>query len=428
MTDEPLGVGSPMPYLVEVALLLTDTGRSFDPSPQEIEIGAIRFQGWQIHPITAVPTEFAANDIYVVKINADLTLSPTMGAPPWFEFGFEFESNRVFVADVVPRAVNGPEPAGRYAVTQSLAFTSDVDRAMGTVRAENIIMNNLPLPAVVPTIQTFGIGSPAVRWRHRSITPAGVPVGSHTGWLILLVPAGLREVDVRAVAAYGFPSYEVMGFAPQGKPSTFTIQLPIGTRPAAKAASGPDEIRLGFTVDIVGYSDRTAPRQREIQQRLSWLMHETMVAAGVPPAQADIQSSGDGMNVVLPAHVPDLGTFPRKMIEFANRLRTDNEAHSDRIRVRMAADVGPVGPAALGHAGPTVVRFCRLVDSDQLRDAVTRNPGADLVVAVSDWLYENLIRPGYSAIDERAFTREQVVAKRYQAVAWLWTSPGSTGQ
>jgi hypothetical protein len=411
--------------LAESTLLLADTGsRSVDPSPQEIEIGAIQFQGWQIHPVTAVPlpSKFAAHDAYVVKVNADLRLSPTVAAPRWVEFGFEFD-NGVFVADMVPRAVNRPAPASRYAVTRSLAFTPDIDLGAGTVQAESIIVNNLALPALEPNIQALGIGSPAVRWRHRSVTSAGVPVGSHTGWLILLVPAGLREVKALAVAAYAPSPYEETGFAPQGKPSIFIVQLPVGTRSAVSVASGSVGIRLGFAVDIVDYSDRSAPRQREAQLRLNRLMRDTMIAAGVPLGQADIQPTGDGMNVVLPADAGYVVTFPRIMTEFADRLRTDNEGHSDRVRVRMAADIGPVDSAALGFSGPTVIRFCRLVDSDQLRDTTKRNPGADLVVAVSDWLYENLIRPGYSDLHKHAFTRELVVAKRYQAVAWLWASP-----
>lgn len=409
-----------MSCLAETTLLLADTGsRGFDSSAQDIQIGAILFQGWQIHPVTAVPADYSAHDVYVVKINADLTLSPTVAAPPWIEFGFEFDDGGVFVADLVPRRVNTTEPARRYAVTRSLAFTPETDPAAGLAQPERTIMNNLPLPILEPTIQALGIGSPSVRWRYRSA--GGVSVGSHTGWLILLVPTGLCEVQVRAVAEYAFPSYADMGFEPRGKPSRFTVRLPIGSGSTTRAGSDP--VRLGFAVDIVGYSDRLAAQQREAQGRLKLLMHEAMAAAEVPSNEVVIQPTGDGMNIILPL---DVVTFPRIMTETGDRLRADNNKHSDRIRIRVAADVGPVGPGELGFSGPTVVRFCRLVDSNQLREFAERNPEADVVVAISDWIYENSVRPGYSGLDEHSFTRELVVKKGYQAPAWLWTSAGST--
>lgn len=420
-------------YVTDVALVLSDTdSRAVDTAPQQIEIGAVRFRAWQIHPVPALPADFPAHDAYVIKVNADLVLAPSGSGPCWLEFGFDFKNNGVVVVDMVPRAVSGPEPASGYAVTRNLAFIPQCGPATPAARPESIIMDNLPLPPVQPTIQAFGIGGSSVWWRHQSPTPAGVPVGSYAGWLILLTPAGLREVTVHAGATYHATRYQETAGAPAGTPSSFTVQLPAGpparTTTRTTTITQPElaKIRLGFAVDIIGWSDRPAVRQWQAQQRLRQVIRAAVEAAGVTFGHAEVQPTGDGMNVVLPAGVIDVATLPRIMTEVADRLGTDNADHIDRIRVRMAADTGAVSSAPLGFAGPTVVRFCRAVNSDQLREFASRNPAADLVVAISDWIYDNFIRPGYSDLDERAFTREQVVAKGYQAMAWLWASPRTT--
>ncbi|WP_432073877.1 hypothetical protein [Streptomyces wuyuanensis] len=434
--------------MAEVELVLVDdTSRSFDTAPQEVDMGAVKFQGWQIHAVTPVPTDFRGHDVYVVKVNTDLVLRPSASPPRWTEFGFAFEDSGVYVADMVPRTVSLPEPTRSYAVTRHLAFIADPDTSLA-VRSGDVVMNGLVVPALTPTVETLGIGSTTVLWRHKG-DAEGVPVGSRSGWLVLLVPSGLRELKVQSIAAYALTPYEEMGFSPKGRPASFVVQLPLGRVPEPHSASAEDsgrrQIRLGFALDIEGYSARTGPRQSEVQDRLARLVHQVLHEAGVPDERTDVQPTGDGMNVVLPADMDCIDLLPRLMRGMAGRLARDNSLHADRIRCRMACDIGPVSRSALGFSGPTVVRFCRLVDSRQLREALESNEEADLIVAVSDWLYENVFRPGYATADhsprddhafrdgrqgypgeglfgDTAFAQVLAVAKGYQATAWLWSA------
>lgn len=435
-----------MDHVAEVELVLVDdSSRSFDTAPQKVDIGAVKFQGWQIHAVTPVPADFRDHDVYVIKVNTDLALRPSSSPPQWMEFGFTFEDSGVYVADMVPKAVGLPEPARRYAVTRHLAFIANPDATSRTGCSGDMVMNDLVVPALTPTIEALGIGSTSVRWRHTGDTH-GVPIGSRSGWLLLLVPSGLRELKVRSDAAYALTPFQDMGFSPKGRPAAFVVQLPLGRppepRPASADVTGRRQIRLGFALDVEGYSTRSGPRQNEVQDRVAQLVRQVLHEAGVPDERTDVQPTGDGMNVVLPAEMDCVDLLPRLMTGVAGHLARDNSGHADRIRCRMACDIGPVARSALGFSGPTVVRFCRLVDGRQLRDALENNEKADLVVAVSDWLYENVFRPGYATadrgplddralrdgtpgegpFDEEAFTQVLAVAKGYQATAWLWSA------
>jgi hypothetical protein len=103
-----------------------------------------------------------------------------------------------------------------------------------------------------------------------------------------------------------------------------------------------------------------------------------------------------------------------------NRLGQDNRRYHDRLRLRMAAAVGPFRRAALGYADSTIIEFCRLVDSPPLREAMDRHPDADLAVLLSDVLHRFTVRDGESGFDPTDFTPIQVNVKTFHDNAWLW--------
>lgn len=193
-----------------------------------------------------------------------------------------------------------------------------------------------------------------------------------------------------------------------------------GQRPAPAVVPRDHRIRLAFSVDVMGYSARPVAYQDQVQRRLAVLVHQLLDDARADLEGTDIQPVGDGMNVVLPADMECIEALPRLMTGAARLLSQDNRAYKDRLRLRMAWDIGPVSRAALGFTGPLLVRLSRLVDCEQLRTAAELT-GSDLMVAVSDWLYENVFRPGYTDVHADDFTRISAVSKDYQASAWLWT-------
>jgi CASPASE and TPR Repeat-associated protein len=191
---------------------------------------------------------------------------------------------------------------------------------------------------------------------------------------------------------------------------------------ATADAPGGQAIRMGFGLDIVGYSQRSSPLKEDAQRRLAELVRAALADVDVAPDETDHQGTGDGMNVFLPQRVEVHRVLPRLLTSCRERLAADNQRFRDRLRVRMAVGVGPVGLAALGFGGRTVVEVSRLVDSDVLREAAAGHPDADLVILVSDQLYQWVFGEGYAGPDATRFARVSASAKDFSATAWLWVA------
>jgi hypothetical protein len=69
------------------------------------------------------------------------------------------------------------------------------------------------------------------------------------------------------------------------------------------------------------------------------------------------------MVVFLPAELEVHRALARLIRSAAETITEDNRRYRDRMRVRMAVVIGPLGPAAIGFSGATVVEAGRLVDS-----------------------------------------------------------------
>jgi hypothetical protein len=420
--------------------LMAGENRTYVGGPAQITIGSVGFGGWQVHLVARTPPEFPTSDAYLIKVNYDVGLVPDAPVLTWVEAGFEFEDEGIAVIDALPRRVHEPTGASRYHLTEHLAF--DVVGAGGqdSFPAGHPLREGIPLPPLDPDIDAFGIGRPRVRWRHTAVSYTDGPAGSQVGWLALVVPAGYRELRVRASARFASTSRHLAGRRPGVMSEECTVRLParepLGVRPAAASggsagqagASGPSmpplSVRMGFVVDVVGYSERTEPGQYAVQQRLAALVTEVMGAAGIRLEPEYLQGTGDGMNVFLPAGADVSRALAALLWPAATWLHHDNQGHADRIRVRIATDLGPVRPAATGFSGNTIIAFGRLVDSAPIREAIIRQSDADLAVLVSDWLYAAVVSQGYADLDPAQFIRVQSVVKRFQADAWLWTSTG----
>lgn len=179
--DSPLAIVS----------LFAGTGvtRDFDAGPR-MRIGRVRFGGWQVEPR---PSERYIQDAYLVRVTFDILLAPGVPGPRWAEVGFAFRTAGVVVLDAVPRAGRSDQ-SRLYTLTSALNFTEspsrDPDEAV------------VPLDAEQAAVQVFGIADVEIRWRYTASGPEGVPPGTRTGWLVLLVPPGTPEVEVAPLAHY----------------------------------------------------------------------------------------------------------------------------------------------------------------------------------------------------------------------------------
>jgi hypothetical protein len=207
----------------EAALVLVDGGdRRLGSAPADVGIGVVRLLGWQIHPVAPL-VSFAGQDSYLIKLNYELMLEPEVTPPPWFEVGFglsDVQGRRpVAVLDALPRAVTEACGPAAYGVSGYLSFTS-----LQHERSEAV-----DLPALSPFIDVFGIGGPDVRWRYMapgtSVAGRGVRPGSYVSWMIVAVPGGCTELDVRLTVRYDLDPEYALGCLPGTDPGGFRLAL-----------------------------------------------------------------------------------------------------------------------------------------------------------------------------------------------------------
>ncbi|BBH69568.1 hypothetical protein ACTI_62530 [Actinoplanes sp. OR16] len=180
-------------------------------------------------------------------------------------------------------------------------------------------------------------------------------------------------------------------------------------------------VRMGFVIDVVGYGRRTAREKTDVQQRVAALVGELLRDQGLRLDETYHHGTGDGMVVFLPGEVEVHRALARLLRGAAEALAEDNQRYRDRMRLRMAAVIGPLGPAAIGFSGDAIVEAGRMVDSAPLREALSG--GADLVVLISSPLYDYAVREGHAGLRAEEFRPVEVQAKEYRRRAWLWSGP-----
>jgi hypothetical protein len=243
------------PVIGDVPLLLVDATKAVDRAPDDISIGLIILRGWQLHRLVPLPADFEAVSGYLVRVNYEFDVAPDVPPPSWAEVEFTFPDD-VTVVDAVPRGVTRPDVARSYELDMHLNFVHRDGRSSWPAAA---------LAAVEPRIDCFGPGGHQVRWRHTGSQSTAVPVGSHTGWLVLLTAPDREHLKVVASGRYHLDLDPDLGLVAADRHDAFTISLPaVASSAAAFASSVPAD---GSPRVFVSYSQET-PAHKESVQRL----------------------------------------------------------------------------------------------------------------------------------------------------------------
>jgi class 3 adenylate cyclase len=177
---------------------------------------------------------------------------------------------------------------------------------------------------------------------------------------------------------------------------------------------------MGFMVDVAGYATRPTHMQERVQRRLMALVCAVLDELGVRLRDTDRQGMGDGLVLFLPGELDALRALPVLIRSMAAHLAVDNNEFQDRLRLRMAVDIGFVGLAHLGFAGVTVTYLGRLLDSEPLREWSTDHSDNDLAVVVSDRLHSFVVAEKVLGLPPAQFERVDVKVKEFAGAAWLW--------
>lgn len=201
-------------------------------------------------------------------------------------------------------------------------------------------------------------------------------------------------------------------------------------RPATTATHGELVYRLVVAVDIANYSKLDALDQSLVQTRLSEVLDRAGQRAGLARGEWYRQLRGDGELAVLPANVDAAWVVAEFTEQLVAALAAVALAHPDEpaLRLRIAMHHGTLAAGHFGLAGNAPVVTCRLLDSDNARNALSEDSSAHLVLVVSEQLYQDVVVSRFHGLSPQRFRQTRVSAKDVHYAGYLCTGSPRTPQ
>lgn len=275
-------------------------------------------------------------------------------------------------------------------------------------------------PRAVP----WGRQSPAFGWTYAGTPGNGLTRHNFAMNALLEAPAGVAEVagafDVQASirrSVLGYASTHVSGVRGE-----LRFTEPLASR-GSRGGAGDARTRLCLAVDMERYSRHRNDAAKRAQERLARVVEHALAQTGADRARTEVQEQGDGMLVLFP-EVDESRVIPALADGFRGGLAEVNQdlREDSRVRLRCVLERGLVERADCGWVGAAVIYASRILDSQPAKEALTRYPRSDFVLAVSEALYMDVIAQGYGGLDPEQFWRAkaEIPQKNFSQSAWLY--------
>ncbi|MGP4112121.1 hypothetical protein ACTWP5_14545 [Streptomyces sp. 4N509B] len=179
---------------------------------------------------------------------------------------------------------------------------------------------------------------------------------------------------------------------------------------------------LCVAVDVEKYSRLDTPQQEAAQADLLRVLDEAAALSGLDRTCWSRQAQGDQEFSVLPHSTPEavvLGVFVRHltaMLAAHNAWRPSR----DRMRLRLAMDLGVARDAALGHSGPAPVAVARYLNARVFKRALAAMTATNLAVIVSDRLYQDVVQSREHGLDPKEYAHLHVIENGFRGYGWIY--------
>lgn len=174
-------------------------------------------------------------------------------------------------------------------------------------------------------------------------------------------------------------------------------------------AAGQAHICLHLGIDLVSYRSRRGPQQPIVQERLARLIDGLRVDV-CTEGEVRMQSAGDGANLIFPGNF-DLRPGIRRILTYlAQGVADDGARYGDPMVVRVAFEVGPTAPTALGQDGLSIIALSEMLDCEALRE-VAHDDGVRVAFGLSRTVHRYVVQEGYLAEWERHIRLEEFTHK-----------------
>lgn len=178
---------------------------------------------------------------------------------------------------------------------------------------------------------------------------------------------------------------------------------------------------LCVAVDAKDYSRLDAAGQEDLQAALVRTLDMAAERAGLERLAWSRQQQGDGELALVPADQDEklvVDDFVRELDALLDRHNHGRFADA-RLRLRVAIHHGVAYVSENGYAGPAPVVVSRILASRELRDALEQTPDADLVVALSDGVYGDLVLNRLTSLRPAVFRCTAIKSQKYEGTAWI---------
>jgi hypothetical protein len=195
--------------------------------------------------------------------------------------------------------------------------------------------------------------------------------------------------------------------------------------PATRPASG--QVCAMFAVDIAGFTraDRDSEICLYLRRSLYQILQEAFQGSGLPWAECHHEDRGDGALIIVPPHIPGYPIIDPLPERLRGLIRRHNRVsrESAQMQLRAAATIGPVDRDDHGLVGDDLNQLFRMLDARPLRRALA-DSGAELALAVSRYVHDNLVVRHPSLVDPALFRPLKTRVKRTRIHAWIYI-PGT---
>lgn len=178
-------------------------------------------------------------------------------------------------------------------------------------------------------------------------------------------------------------------------------------------------------IDVESSGTRNDSLLLQMRADLRRIIQHSLNRQSIAMTDVTVSDLGDGYRVLLPATVTPMAALDPLVPNLATELRLHRATSSvaNRLRLRVAVHTGLLQPEPDGTWTGTPLReSTRLLDADAARRVLRETLEANLVLVVSQTLYDTVIRHGY-ALDPASFRRFRLRAKETDEAAWLYV-PG----
>jgi class 3 adenylate cyclase len=179
--------------------------------------------------------------------------------------------------------------------------------------------------------------------------------------------------------------------------------------------------RSMMVLDVAGFGRLANLAQLEVRTALFAALRGAFRGTGVRWSALAVEDRGDGAIVLAPPTVSKVELLDPVIPNLVARIREHNAAADPgrRIRMRVSVHAGEVHRDATGWTGTDLNVACRLVANAVVSRHLLQRPAADVLVVVSDAVYDAVVRHGYRRIDPGAYEPVHVAVKELSARAWL---------